>query len=152
MNNAPDSSHFLNAQLHTILTSFSNMLPKDAVWESFHMLINSLKFALLNGENPSRLSKRIRRERHRKEASLIPLSSTQAQLDIAEVKRLRGLVKVKPRIPGEQKLDRYRQEIVMLRQNGASQIEIKYWLFARKGLKVSQPTIHRYLNAIQMHG
>jgi hypothetical protein len=92
------------------------------------------------------------RERHRKEASLVALSTTQAQLDIAEVKRLRELAKAKPLVPGKRKLDGYRQEIMTLRQNGASQIDIKYWLLASKGIAVSQPTIHRYLNAIESHG
>lgn len=147
-----DTSNFSNTQLHDYLNSFSKMLPKDAMWDTFKTLIESLKFALLNGENPSRLSKRIRRERHYKKPCLTPLSSTQAKLDIGEVKRLRALAKAKPLIPGMLKLDPYRQEILILRKNGASQLDIKYWLVASKSVVVSQPTIHRYLNALESHG
>ncbi len=144
-------TQFLNTQLYEKLHAFAQTLPKDAAWENFKMLIESLKFALLNGENPTRLSKRIRRERHRKEASLIPLSPTQAQLNLSEVKRLRQLAKEKLSIPGVRKLDGYRQEILVLRQQGASQIDIKHWLLTTKSVIVSQPTIHRYLHALQSH-
>jgi len=151
MNNLTESFNFSNTQLYEHLRDFSQTLPQDAPWQTFKTLIEAVKFALLNGENPSRLSKRIRRERHRNEPHLIPLSGTKAQLDIAEIKRLRQLAKDKPLIPGSRKLDSYRQEIATLRQQGASQMDIKYWLIATYGVTVSQSTIHRYLNMLS-HG
>lgn len=151
-NNNSYVAEFLNTKLYECLTSFSETLPKDALWHEFRTLIEALKFALLNGENPVKLSKRIRRERYKKEPSLIPLSEHGATLDIAEVKRLRKLAKATPLIPGARKLDPYRQEIIVLRKNGASQMDIKYWLLASKGVASSQPTIHRYLTALESNG
>lgn len=115
-NNQIHTAGFLNTKLYELLENFSHHLPKDVIWDEFMLLIESLKFALLNGENPRKLAKRIRRERHNKMPSLMPLIQEQAALDITEIKRLRKLAKAKPLIPGSKKLDVYRQEIVTLRK------------------------------------
>ncbi len=142
------SSDFLNAQLYKYLEAFIRTLPRDKSSEVFNPLMESILFALRNGENPVKLTKRIRRERYKKEPILLPLSDAQAELDIGEIKRLRSLAKMKPLLPGARKLDRYRQEIQQLQQKGASQQDIRIWLRANRNVEVSQPTIHRYLKAI----
>jgi hypothetical protein len=149
MYNTPVSAAvFINATLHDQLQSFTQTLSKDTAADTVRVLIESLLCALRNGENPTQLSKRIRRERYRKTPTLLPLAATQAVLDIAEIKRLRTLGKAEAFIPGARKLDAYRQEISRLRDSGASQSDIKYWLLANKSVVVSQPTIHRYLQAL----
>jgi hypothetical protein len=150
-NDQDNTTDLLNAKLYDYLATFEKIVPKDEVWQEFKSLIEALKFALLNGENPAKLCKRIRRERYTNESSLTPLTWQQAASDMVEVKRLRKLAKAKPIIPGARKLDKYRQEIVTLAKQRASQADIKYWLLAKKGVAVSQPTIHRYLMALESY-
>lgn len=148
-NEKTDSTEFINTKLYEYLHSFYKTMSQDITMDHFKQLINALKFAILNGENPAQLCKRIRRERYYREPSIEPLKAQQAVLDIEEVKRLRRLAKAKPLIPGGRKLDIYRQEIVTLRKIGASQMDIKYWLLAKKGVSISQPTLHRYLTGLE---
>lgn len=142
---------FINTQLHRQLEFFAKTLPKDTATEALIPLIDALLFALRNGENPRQLISRIRRERYKKEPSLLSLTNVQAALDVNEIKQLRALAKAKTLVPGTCKLERYRQEISQLRRNGASHMDIKIWLLANKSVNVSQSTIHRYLKAIAIN-
>jgi len=144
-------TEFINAKLHQHLQSLRRNLPQADIAQAANTLIDSLLYALANGESPQQLIKRIRRERYKKPMPLSPLASAQAITDIHEVKRLRAIAKAKPIVPGARKLDRYRQEVEQLRKSGASHIDIKFWLLANRGTKVSQPTIHRYLKVISKH-
>lgn len=79
---------FLNAKLHKHLEAFAKTLPKDAASEALIPLLDALLFALRNGENPRQLISRIRRERYKKEPSLVSLTSAEAALDVNEIKQL----------------------------------------------------------------
>ncbi len=136
---------FINHHLYKHVQTFAETLPKDGNWDVFKTLMESLLFALRNGENPSHLAKRIRRQRNKTSLTLEPLSHAQAVSDLEAIKRLHALAQTRTLIPGNRSLDRYRQEIQQLRNSGASQNDIRLWLLANRNCKVSQPTLHRYL-------
>src|SRR5262249_459336 len=108
-------------------------------------LLEAVGAALLRGESPENLIRRIGRKRSPKSIYFGPLTATEAEKDILEIKQLRKLTNAKPLVPGARKLERYHAEIKMLHTLKASYRDIQLWLFAKKKLVVSHHSVHRYL-------
>lgn len=139
----------LNSHLHQYISVIIKALPNDHYAATTKQLFDALNTALLKGEIPEKLARRIRREHSRREVTLTSMDRENAARQVAEIKRLRQITRAKPSVPGSGKIDKYRSEIEMLRQAGASQMDIKYWLAGKKQVTVSQQTIHRYLKFLE---
>ncbi|MFT3742429.1 MAG: hypothetical protein QM752_07230 [Gammaproteobacteria bacterium] len=138
-----------NFALHQSLDTVSQSLGTTPQAPELRQLIQALQYALLRGESPQKLIKRIRRERLRKNLPLEILTSRQAEADLTQVKKLRAIAKEHPHAPGTCKLDEYRQEVRALYSSGASQRDIKYWLLSARNASVSQSTIQRYIKKLK---
>lgn len=141
------SSH----DLVSALSVLSQSLTDTPVHHTLRLLLVALHDALQEGETPLNLLRRIRRDRRKLPPVTTPLSHSQAQATLAEVRRLRAIARERLTTPGKQKLDPYRQEIDELAKAGASQRDIGFWLRREKRLKVSQATIQRYLVKIKTY-
>ena len=142
----------LNFSLCKYLVNCIQRLPPDGSQSALQTLLEALRFALLRGEHPTQLRRRIRRERRAESHSWIPLDDVQAQVAINEVKHLRALARVQQAVPGGKKLDKFRQEIQALHQRGASLRDIQFWLFNQKHVTVSAATVQRYVKVISPDG
>jgi hypothetical protein len=134
------------------LLALQNTLPSDAPSQAFKALLDAITGALLSGEKPADLALRIAKAHRKKHVSLNPLTSEQAKTTLSDIKKLRNLATDRNATRGSRKLDRYRQEIGALYNAKASQRDIRAWLKREKRLKVSQPTIQRYLSDMKAHG
>jgi len=134
------------------LLALQNTLPNDALNQAFKALLETITGALLLGEKPVDLALRIAKISHKKHASLNALTLEQAKTILLNIKKLRELATDRNVTRGSRKLDRYRQEIGALHRAKASQRDIRTWLKREKRLKVSQPTIQRYLSELKANG
>ncbi|HVV67750.1 MAG TPA: hypothetical protein VHE99_01750 [Gammaproteobacteria bacterium] len=134
--------------LHTCLKQLITALPSGGNARACKRLLEANCSALLRGEHPEKLIRRIGRKRNLKAVCLDALSQEEAQKNTVEIKQLRKLANARPLVPGSRKLERYHSEIISLSTAKASCRDIKLWLFMKKGLVVSHHSIQRYLNAI----
>jgi hypothetical protein len=137
-----------NSHIYTQLKRILTMLPEEDNASLYRRLLEAVGAALLQGENPEKLARRIRRKRSPKTLCFTALTAAQAEKDILEMRQLRKLARAHPFIPGARKLERYHGEITALRAGKASYRDIQLWLFAKKGLVVSHHSVQRYLQAV----
>lgn len=113
------------------------------------LLLEAAGQALLKGESPEKLIQRISKKRNSKLINFSPLSFSEAQKDILEIKRLRRLAHDTPLVPGSRKLEKYHAELMILTQAKASCRDIKLWLFIHKKLVISHHSVYRYLKSVK---
>ncbi len=134
--------------IYTCLKQVIMAMPNNRNGQVCKRLLEATSSALLRGEHPEKLIRRIGRKRNLKTVCLAPLTAEEAQMDTLEIKQLRRLANARPLVPGSRKLERYHSEIMSLSAAKASCRDIKLWLFMKKGLTISHHSIQRYLNAI----
>ncbi|NKB47364.1 MAG: hypothetical protein GKR77_06200 [Legionellales bacterium] len=119
--------------------------------QTCHNLLDALIHAL-HQETPTNLITHIRRNLHQRAKPTSCMTQEQAQDTLNTIRNLRNLAQQKCTFRGRRKLDAYRQEIIQLYQIGASQHEIRIWLYREKRCRVVQSTISKYLKDIKIHG
>jgi hypothetical protein len=137
-----------NSSIYTNLKQIITTLPDRGNLRIYRQLLEAVGAALLRGENPGKLARRIGRKRISKTICLVALSIGEAEKDMQEIKQLRKLAKARPLVPGARKLERYHAAIITLRRLKAAYRDIQLWLLAKKGLEVSHHSVQRYLKAV----
>lgn len=145
------NSNVTNSQLYCHLQQLTLRLTADEISQVCRNLIGAINTALLKGESPEKLVRRIARKRSPKLYNLHSMTKEEAEKDLAEIKQLRRLAQARSPIPGARKLEKYHSEILTLYQSDASYRDIQFWLRAKKGLAISHHSVQRYLQAVLNH-
>ncbi len=140
-----------NSHLYCHLQQLMGRLADDEISHACRDLIGAMNTALLKGESPEKLVRRIGRKRSPKLYNLRSMTREEAKKELVEIRRLRRLAAAHSPIPGARKLEQYHPEIITLYQSDASYRDIQFWLRAKKGLVVSHHSVQRYLKAVLNH-
>lgn len=150
MNNSFVLAQLKGSELFELLETHQKTLNSTFDHRAISQILDAVKEALLAGESPEQLALRIAKKRSKPKPIVIEqLTDEEAKKWLEEDARIQQLKHKSKTFKGNRKLDPYRQLIRKLAEHGASQHIICRMLKKEHGVKVSQPTVQRFLSEMK---